>query len=118
MTNLGPRYSDQPLPVDDQDALVVDDDMMDLPVSSEKHSIFKGILKNILPYLGSDEGKIVITEVMIALKLEGVIGKELSHGESKMVNIIKESILLEPRKKRQALRIAQQLLENNHDVQL
>ncbi len=116
MPELGPRYSDQPLPVDDHDALAVDEEMLDLPVSSEKHSIFKGVLRNILPYLGSDEGKIVLTEVMVALKLEGVIGKELSQRESKMVNTIKDSILQEPKKKRQALRIAQQLLGTSHDT--
>ncbi|MBT5955058.1 hypothetical protein HOG98_10120 [bacterium] len=71
---------------------------------------FKSVLKNILPYIGTDEGKIILTEVMIALKIEGVIGKQLSKNDSKMVKIIKESILAVPTKKQEALSFAQNLL--------
>jgi len=110
--SLSSRYTDQPLPVNDQDIVAIDEDLLDLPVSFEKHSLFKGVLKNILPYLGSDEGKIVLTEVMVALKIEGLIGKELDQREAKMVNVIKESILNEPKKKKLALKIARQLLES------
>jgi hypothetical protein len=117
MSHLEPRISDEPLPVDDLDIIAIDEDALDLPVSSDKHFL-KGVLKNILPYLGSDEGKIILTQVMVALKLEGIIGKELNHRETKMVNVIKDSIMQEPRKKRQALNLAHKLLESNHDKHL
>jgi hypothetical protein len=107
-------FSDDPLPVQHGDIEDLQSEPF-LPVSAEKHALFKGVLKNILPYLGSDEGKIILTEVMIALKLEGIIGKELNQRETQMVNVIKESILKEPKRKQQALRIAQTLLESHHE---
>ncbi len=109
------HYQDQPLPVEADDLETAIDDDMALPVSVEKHAIFKGVLKNILPYIGSDEGKIILTEVMIALKLEGIVGKELNSHETKMVNVIKDAILREPKKKRQALKLAEKLLESHHE---
>ena len=81
-----------------------------LPRDNKKHILYRDILKNLLPYLGSDEGKIVLTEVMIALKIEGVIGTKLNTRDAKMVHTIKESILIEPEKKQQALKFAEQLL--------
>lgn len=78
---------------------------------SEKHQLFMGVLKNILPYLGSDEGKIVLAQVMITLKLEGILGKELTDRQKKMLNVLKESILEHPTKKTEALTIARKLLK-------
>ena len=78
---------------------------------SEKHRLFMGVLKNILPYLGSDEGKIVLAQVMITLKLEGIIGKELTTQQKKMLHVLKESILQHPHKKTEALTIARKLLK-------
>ena len=80
------------------------------PVKKKQHGAYISILKNILPYLGSDEGKIILAEVMIALKVEGIIGKELTTKDNKMVHIIKDSILQEPQKKKDALRFAKRLL--------
>ena len=80
----------------------------------EGHQYFKyrEILRNILPYLGADEVKIILTQVMVALKLEGVLGhSELSSGDLKMVNVIKDAILAEPSRKQKALEMAQKLLE-------
>lgn len=80
-----------------------------LPRDKKKHLMYKDILKRILPYLGTDEGKIVLTEVMLALKMEGIIGHKLSSKDAKMVHTIKDSILIEPEKKMQALKLADQL---------
>jgi hypothetical protein len=112
MKPVSKSYSDQPLPIQDEDVISFEEEStLDLPVSSEKHYLFKGILRNILPYLGSDEGKIVLTLVMVSLKLEGVVGKQLDNKETTMVNVIKDAILSEPSKKKQALQLARQLLE-------
>ena len=81
------------------------------PKNLEKRYKYLAVLKNILPLLGSDEVKIVLAEVMVALKIEGIIGKSLSDNDSKMVNIIKESILKTPEKKKEAIKFAQKLLE-------
>lgn len=83
-----------------------------IPKETDKHHKYLGLLKNILPYLGSDEGKIVLAEVMIALKLEGVIGKKISNRETKMVNVIKDAILTEPEKREQAIKFAKNLISD------
>lgn len=81
------------------------------PRRRDKHDQFVNILKTILPYIGSDEGKIILTQVMIALKVEGVIGVEMTPKAEKMVNIISESIMKQPGKKIEALKFANRLLE-------
>ena len=104
MNNLAPE------PYEELDDSLFLDNEEHSPVSIDKQNQFEGILKQILPHLGSDEVKIIVTQVMVALKLEGLIGKELTSRDKKMVNVIKDSILMEPRKKREALRLAQKLL--------
>ncbi|NQY73301.1 MAG: hypothetical protein HRT90_00905 [Candidatus Margulisbacteria bacterium] len=73
---------------------------------------FQTVLKNILPHIGRDEEKIIQAEVMLALKLEGVIGKELSSEDSKLINIIKDSILLTEGQKEQALMVADRMMKH------
>lgn len=76
----------------------------------ERRHKFQEVLKNILPYLGSDEGKIVLAQIMITLKLEGIIGKSLTSRDEKMLKVIKEAIMSKPSRKREALRNAYKLL--------
>ena len=80
------------------------------PGKESQHQQYIELLKNVLPYIISDEGKIVLAQVMIALKVEGIIGRDLSLKQRKMVNIISEAILTEPQKKQAALRFAKKLL--------
>ena len=96
--------------LDSSDDALFQDDTSALGVSSDKQVVFENTLKQVLPHLGTDEVKIIVTQVMIALKLEGILGVELTPRDKKMVNVIKESILVEPAKKREALRLAQKLL--------
>ncbi len=81
------------------------------PVKESQHLQYIELLKNVLPYIISDEGKIVLAQVMIALKVEGIIGRDLSVKQRKMVNIISEAILTQPNKKQAALRFAKRLLK-------
>jgi len=81
------------------------------PVKEEQHLQYIELLKNVLPYIVSDEGKIVLAQVMIALKVEGIIGRDLSQKQRKMVNIISNAILTQPTKKQAALRFAKRLLK-------
>ncbi|NBV82623.1 hypothetical protein EBR57_00650 [bacterium] len=89
---------------DDRDTVFI------APRRRDKHDQFVSILKTILPYIGSDEGKIILTQVMIALKVEGVIGTEMTPKTEKMVNVISESIMKQPGKKIEALKFANRLL--------
>jgi len=98
---------------EDQSIRVTDesDTVFIAPRRRDKHDQFVTILKTILPYIGSDEGKIILTQVMIALKVEGVIGAEMTPKTEKMVNIISESIMKQPGKKIEALKFANRLLK-------
>ncbi len=80
------------------------------PKRQDKHDQFISILKTVLPYISSDEGKIILTQVMVALKVEGVIGQEMTPKTAKMVNVISESIMKQPSKKKEALKFANKLL--------
>lgn len=83
-----------------------------LPHESDKQSVYLDALKSILPHLGANEVKIVVTEIMIALKIEGLIGKQMTSRDTKMVHTLKDAILSEPIRRRQALSLAQQLLSD------
>lgn len=78
--------------------------------ASSNHSKYVEILKGILPYIQSDEAKVILAQVMIALKVEGVIGEELTPQSKKMVTIISRSIMDQPTKKKEALLFARKLL--------
>ena len=91
------------------------DDELDAfaPVRPNRRKVYKQILKNILPFLGTDEVKIVLAEVMIALKIEGILSKDISDKDQKMIDVIKESILIKPERKQEALKFAERLLLEN-----
>ncbi len=103
--------SDAPLPAGEEDFFEEDSTDLVSFASRSHHAQFEEILKSILPYLGSDEVKIVLAQVMVALKLEGILGIGMSYSDLKMVNVIKDSILMEPDKRQHALQLAQKLLE-------
>ncbi len=88
----------------------------DSPSRVEREYKFQEVLRIVLPHLGTNEGKIILAQVMIALKLEGLIGKDLSGTDSKMVKAIHESIMVEPQKKKEALRYAQRLIQGATDA--
>ncbi|NBV41435.1 hypothetical protein EBR96_01515 [bacterium] len=81
------------------------------PKRSDKHDQFVNILKVVLPYISTDEAKVILTQVMVALKVEGIIGQEMTAKTTKMVNVISESIMNQPARKREALNFAQRLLK-------
>ena len=89
---------------------IKDDDLEFLPTSLEREQKFQEVLKHLMPYLGSNETKIILAEILIALKLEGFIGKSLSDKEIKLVKVINEAVQSEPKRKKQALKYAYKLL--------
>ena len=72
-------------------------------VNYQKQKRFRGILKHMLPFLTGDETDVILSEILITLKLEGIIGKKVSLQEAKMISMIKESVLLNKDKKEEAL---------------
>lgn len=76
-----------------------------------KEKKYHGFLKEILPRLGQDSNKIILAEVMLALKQEGLIGKELTKRDADLINVIKETILCSPDEMQKALSMAQEICE-------
>ena len=75
------------------------------------HEKYVHILKQGLPHLGKDQDKIIYAQVMLALKLEGIIGKELTDEYSDMVDTIKNSILSDKERTESALLVAERILK-------
>jgi hypothetical protein len=89
----------------------LDESLFSPPLPVKKPKKFIGVLKNILPYLGSDENKIILAQVIIALKIEGILSSQISNKDIQMISVLKDSIMYEDSKKQQALGFAQKLLE-------
>lgn len=77
-----------------------------------QHDKYTDILKQVLPYLGKDLDKIIFAQVMLALKLEGIIGKDLTPQDSKMIDIIKDAILSSDERTEAARLVAERILKN------
>ena len=80
-----------------------------LPRKQELHQKFIETLQKILPHLGKDDSKIISALIILALKLEGVVGKELSEKDSKMIEILKNCIVEDDDKRDAALKLAERL---------
>jgi hypothetical protein len=80
-----------------------------IPQKKELHKKFIQTLQQVLPHLGKDEGKIVSALIILALKLEGVIGKEISEKDSKLIKLLKEMIFNDQEKKESVMKMAERL---------
>ena len=76
------------------------------------HKKFIETLQNVLPHLGKDESKIVSALIVLALKLEGIVGKDISEKDAKLIEILKEMIINDEDKKDSAIKIAERLMKN------
>lgn len=72
---------------------------------------FEEIFKDIGPSLVGQPAKIVMIQLMVTLKLQGILGEELTEKDIKMLKTIHDSIMLNHDKRHDALKFAQQLLE-------
>ncbi|MGA0241864.1 MAG: hypothetical protein ACO3K7_02550 [Candidatus Marinamargulisbacteria bacterium] len=81
-----------------------------LPQKEALHKKFIETLQNVLPHLGKDESKIVSALIILALKLEGIIGKDISEKDTKLIEILKNMIIENNDKKESALKMAERLL--------
>ena len=84
-----------------------------LPRKQELHQKFIDTLQNVLPHLGKDESKIVSALIILALKLEGIIGKDISDNDTKLIEILKQMIFSNSEKKESAMKIAERLMKSN-----
>ena len=80
-----------------------------LPQKQELHEQIVSTLKQVLPHLGTDESKIVSALIILALKLEGIIGKEISEKDSNLIDILRECVIGDEEKRDTALKIAENL---------
>ena len=78
-----------------------------------QHHKYVAVLRQILPYLGQDPEKIVFAQVMLALKLDGIIGKELSAEDSEMVNSIRSAILSSAHRREDAMLMANRIMSSD-----
>ena len=91
----------------------------DLNLSSELEPAFPiqtnekfiSVLEKILPHIGNNDEKIISAQIMLALKLEGVIGQDMTERDSQMVQIIKDSIMSSEDKKESALMVAERIIQ-------
>ena len=83
-----------------------------LPRKQELHKKFIETLQNVLPHLGKDESKIVSALIVLALKLEGIVGKDISEKDAKLIEVLKEMIVNDEEKKDSAMKIADRLMKN------
>ena len=70
-----------------------------LPRKQELLKKYIQTLQQVLPHLGKDESKIVSALIILALKLEGVIGKDISEKDSKLIEILKSMVFNDKEKK-------------------
>ncbi len=80
------------------------------PAAESKHDTYIRVLKSVLPHIQNDSTNIVSAQVLVALKLQGLVGEELRSQDVSMCEVLRDSILESPVKRREALQLAQGLL--------
>ena len=71
---------------------------------------FKNVMQSIIPHMTGHPPKVILAQVMIALKVEGILGDSLTEQDITMIKVIKDSIMANPEKKAEALLQRQQLV--------
>lgn len=72
---------------------------------------FTSILERILPLITHDEEKIISAQVILGLRLEGIIGTEITPENSHMIEMIKESIMASKEKRESAMLLAKRIID-------
>ncbi|MFA5879248.1 MAG: hypothetical protein WC860_03650 [Candidatus Margulisiibacteriota bacterium] len=75
----------------------------------KKFKKYEKLLETLLPQIESDEDNIILAEVLLSLKMEGLVGNELSEKEIELVRLLKDLVKELPEKKQEALYLAQKL---------
>lgn len=72
---------------------------------------FRQAMDRIRPQLSGQEEETVITEIILALRLEGLIGKDMSEREVGLVNMLTDAVLKNKTIKDEALKVALKLVD-------
>ena len=51
------------------------------------------MLQVLLPCIGTDPGKVLLTEIIVSLKYEGLLDNQLKEEDVSMVSILQDSLL-------------------------
>ena len=63
------------------------------PTNVERSLQFESIFKEVAPKIKTHAGRLIVTQILLVLRLEGVIGKKLSKKELTMVEDIKNKLV-------------------------
>lgn len=77
----------------------------------ERQLKFEEIFRDVGPSLVSQPAKLVMIQLMITLKLEGILTDHLTEKDLKMLRVIHDSVMSNHDKRHDALKLAQRLLE-------
>jgi hypothetical protein len=75
----------------------------------ENKKKFRDILTEMIPGLSGDELEMVVAQVLLTLKMDGVIGEKITLKEAEMVDILAESIMQDQDKRRDLLDLVNNL---------
>ena len=75
----------------------------------EKDIQMETIFKNMLPKLNNDFSELVAANVLLVLKLEGVIGDSLTDNDIEMINRIKDKIFSDKKIHSEFLRVVRSI---------
>ncbi|MBG91367.1 MAG: hypothetical protein CL521_06080 [Actinobacteria bacterium] len=85
--------------------------MANLALSSfEKQKKFNALAQVVLPYVGTDPARLILTQVMIVLAIEGVVSGQPSVGDRDMVKMIRDAALLDDEQRQKSLEMLQAFL--------
>jgi hypothetical protein len=76
----------------------------------ERQQKFEEVFRSMLPHLDSHIGKSVMAQTIITLKLEGLVGEELTESDLKMLKAVQESVMQDDERRNQAIRFSQRLI--------
>ncbi len=62
----------------------------------QRRELLEVILKDVLNQVGTEPKKIILAQVLIALKLEGILSDQLTDAQYKLVKVITDGILSDP----------------------
>ncbi len=71
----------------------LEDDLVDQATQVERNIQLETVYKRMIPHIGDHSGKLLTAHIILILKLEGIIGKELNETDIEMVEGIKEKLI-------------------------
>ena len=63
------------------------------PTNVERSLQFESVFREVAPKIKSHAGRLIVTQILLVLRLEGVLGKNLSKKELAMVEDIKNKLV-------------------------